>query len=95
MPSAVLDSVVLVSALLTPGGVTSEIIRQARDRAFTCYLSDEILAETPRVLAETPRLRQRYAYTDEEIQAFILSLAQWANDVPVATESVRLAQRAQ
>ena len=60
MPNAVLDSVVLVSALLTPGGVSSDLIRSARSGAFTCCLSGEILAETQRVLIETPRLRQRY-----------------------------------
>jgi putative PIN family toxin of toxin-antitoxin system len=74
MPIAVLDSVVLVSALLTPGGVASDVVRQARDGAFTCCLSDGILAETQRVLVETPRLRQRYTYNDEDVQAFILSL---------------------
>ena len=74
MPIAVLDSVVLVSALLTPGGVASDVVRQARDGVFTCCLSDEILAETQRVLVETPRLRQRYTYNDEDVEAFILSL---------------------
>jgi predicted nucleic acid-binding protein len=53
MPIAVLDSVVLVSALLTPGGVASDVVRQTRDGVFTCCLSDEILAETQRVLMET------------------------------------------
>jgi uncharacterized protein len=74
MPSAVLDSVVLVSALLTPGGVASRVVRQAREGAFMCYLSDEILAETQRVLVETPRLRQRFTYTDEDVEDFIFSL---------------------
>jgi predicted nucleic acid-binding protein len=67
MPSAVLDSVVLVSALLTPGGVASDVVRQAREGAFTCCLSEEILAETRRVLNDTPRLRQRYTYSDEDL----------------------------
>lgn len=49
-------------------------MHQARDGAFTYCLSDEILAETQRVLVETPRLRQRYTYNDEDVQAFILSL---------------------
>ena len=60
MPNAVLDSVVLVSVLLTPGGVAADIVRQARDRAFTCCLSDELLAETQRVLTNTLHLRQSY-----------------------------------
>jgi len=92
MPSAVLDSVVLVSALLTPGGVASDVVRQARDGAFTCCLSDEILAETRRVLNDTPRLRQRYTYGEEDVQAFILSLraaARLVTDVPPLTGIVR------
>lgn len=74
MLSAVLDSVVLVSALLTSGGVTADLVRQARNGAFVCCLSDEILGETQRVLLVTPRLRERYIYSDEDVQAFILSL---------------------
>ena len=92
MPSAVLDSVVLVSALLTPGGVASDVVRQARDGAFTCCLSDEILAETRRVLNDTPRLRQRYTYGEEDVQAFILSLraaARLVTDVAPLTGIVR------
>ena len=48
MRSAVLDSTVLVSAFLTPGGVASELVRQARESAFSCYLAGIILAETER-----------------------------------------------
>ena len=92
MSLAVLDSVVLVSALLTPGGVASDVVRQARDGAFTCCLSDEILAETQRVLVETLRLRQRYTYNDEDVQAFILSLraaVRLVTDVPPLAGIVR------
>lgn len=78
MLSAVLDSVVLVSALLTSGGVTADMVRDARDGVFTCCLSDAILGETQRVLLDTPRLRQRYIYSDEDVQAFILSLREAA-----------------
>jgi putative PIN family toxin of toxin-antitoxin system len=92
MPSAVLDSVVLVSALLTPGGVASAVGRQARDGAFTCCLSDEILAETERVLVDTPRLRGRFTYTDEEVRAFIRNLraaVRLVTDVPPLAGVVR------
>ncbi len=92
MPSAVLDSVVLVSALLTPSGVASAVIRQAREGVFSCCLSDEILNETQRVLIETPRLRQRFTYTDEDVGAFILSLraaAHFITDISPLTGVVR------
>jgi putative PIN family toxin of toxin-antitoxin system len=46
----------------------------ARKGAFLCCLSDAILDETRRVLLETPRLRQRFVYTDEDVQAFVVSL---------------------
>jgi putative PIN family toxin of toxin-antitoxin system len=74
MPSAVLDSVVLVSALLTPGGVANAVVRHAREGAFLCCLSDAILDETRRVLLDTPRLRQRFVYTDADAQAFLANL---------------------
>jgi putative PIN family toxin of toxin-antitoxin system len=92
MPSAVLDSVVLVSALLTPGGVASAVVRQAGEGAFICCLSEAILDETRRVLLETPRLRQRFVYTNEDVQVFILSLraaAYLVTDVPVIEGAVR------
>ncbi len=92
MLSAVLDSATLVSALLTPGGVTDGIIRQTRNGAFTCCLSDEILGETQRVLMEAPRLRERYVYSDEDVQTFILSLREAAvliGNLPPLTGIVR------
>ena len=76
MLSAVLDSTILVSAFLTPGGAADVLIDQAKAGRFACALSADILAETTRVLLETPRIRQRYAYTDDEVQDYIQSLQQ-------------------
>jgi predicted nucleic acid-binding protein len=38
-------------------------------RAFTCWLALDIIAETQRAL-HYPHIRQRYVYTDEEIDAY-------------------------
>ena len=47
MPSAVLDSTVLLSAFLAQRGVLNELLRYARDGAFLLCLSEEILDEAP------------------------------------------------
>jgi putative PIN family toxin of toxin-antitoxin system len=76
MAKAVLDTTVLVSALLTrkPGGASYELIRLAKDGAFELFISSDILEETAETL-RYPRLRQRYAYSDADIIAFCLDLA--------------------
>jgi len=42
MPSAVLDSTVLVSAFLTPGGAAEALLDQARAGRFACALAEDI-----------------------------------------------------
>ena len=69
MPSAVLDSTVLVSAFLTRGGVAGELLRYAREGAFTLFLSPEIL-DKHKGTDDERRHRRRYPYTDEEALAF-------------------------
>ena len=74
MPSAVLDSTVLISAFLKPGGVSDGILHQAYACVFELFLAEEILAETRRVLLETNRIRRRYVYPDESVHRFIQGL---------------------
>ena len=52
MAKAVLDTTVLVSALLNlnPGGVSYELLRLAKQGTFELYISDEILEETAETL---------------------------------------------
>ena len=69
MPSAALDATVLVSAFLTPGGVSDELLRYARAGAFVVFVSEGILAEVVHTLAY-PRIRRRYPYTDEDVRVF-------------------------
>lgn len=68
---AVLDTTVLVSAFLTPGGLSSEILRFARLKVFEFISSDDILGETRISLLEKDHIRQRYPYTDERISEFM------------------------
>jgi uncharacterized protein len=76
MAKAVLDTTVLVSALLNlnPGGVSYELLRFAKQGTFELYISDEILEETAETL-RYPRLRERYAYSDADIIAYCQDLA--------------------
>jgi putative PIN family toxin of toxin-antitoxin system len=85
MPSAALDATVLVSAFLTPGGVSDEILRHAREGAFVVLLSEDILAEVVHTLAY-PRIRRRYPYTDEDVHVFCNSLREAASLVPTPSD---------
>jgi uncharacterized protein len=79
MAKAVLDSSVLVSAFLTPGGTSDKLLSAVQRGAFMLCLSQEILRETSRSLREkTERIRRYYAYPDEKIDQFAASLASMA-----------------
>jgi uncharacterized protein len=73
MPSAVLDSTILVSAFLTPGGAADAVLQGGMEDRFRCYLAAESIAETTRRLL-APRLQQRYAYTAADVGVFALTL---------------------
>ena len=73
MLRAVLDSTVLVSAFLTPGGAADAVLQGGIDDRFTCCLAQEILEETLRRLL-APRLQQRYAYTTADVETFQVAL---------------------
>ena len=76
--TAVIDSTVLVSAFLTEGGVSAELLRYAREGVFLVFLSDDILTETEHTLAY-PRIRERYIYTDDDVADFLNRLQIAAN----------------
>ncbi len=69
----VLDANVLVSAFLAPKGEDATVLRQAREHDF--YLSPFILSEVYAAL-HYPRIRQRYDYTESEIDQHIITLTQ-------------------
>jgi predicted nucleic acid-binding protein len=66
MISVVYDTNILVSAFLSrhnPGGLSSELLRFARQGAVQLHLSPEIIAETLATLIGSTRARHRYGYT--------------------------------
>lgn len=73
MPRAVLDSTILVSAFLTPGGAADAVLQGGIEDRFTCILAEEILEETTRRL-HSPRLQQRYGYAAADIEVFRVAL---------------------
>jgi uncharacterized protein len=89
---AVLDSTILVSAFLTPGGAADALIDLAKAGRRTCAVAEDILAETARVLLATPRIRQRYPYTDADVQDYLQGIRQAAlvvSDLPPLSGIVR------
>ena len=89
MPSAVLDSTVLISAFLAQRGVSNELLRYAREGAFLLCLSEEILDEAQGVLLDHERRhRQRYHYPNAAAIHFIEGLRVFASlvtDIPAVS----------
>lgn len=75
MKRAVLDTTVLISAFLTGEGVSAMLLEEARGGAFVVCLSDEIIDEMRRRLLEPSRMRARYDYSDEQVEAQCRDLA--------------------
>ena len=89
--TAVIDSTVLVSAFLTEGGVSAELLHFAREGVFLVFLSEDILTETQHTLAY-PRIRERYNYTDADVADFLNRLRTAATpvaDLPQVTVVTR------
>lgn len=83
----VIDSTVLVSAFLTKGGVSAELLRYGREGVFVLFLSEEIFTETQHTLAYD-RIRERYNYTDDDVADFLHRLriaAALVDDLPHLT----------
>lgn len=92
MPSAVLDTTVLVSAFLRETGVNAAVLTAAKDGAYRLCLAHVILEEAERVLLETSRIRRRYAYPDHSVMDFVVGLrvlADIVTDLPPLSGVVR------
>jgi putative PIN family toxin of toxin-antitoxin system len=88
---AVIDSTVLVSAFLTEGGISAELLRYAREGIFVVALSEELLTETEHTLSYS-RIRASYTYSDEDVTDFFNRLrlaAELITDLPKLTGIVR------
>jgi uncharacterized protein len=94
MFKAVLDTTVLVAAMLRPepGGVSAELLRHAAEGKYELFLSDDILEETAATLMKSERTKRRYKYSDEHIVEYCEALAHIGtvlSDIPSLTGIVR------
>ncbi len=67
---AVIDTGILVSALIRPQGTTGDVLRALRDGRFTAIYSTDILVEIIDVLGR-PTFRQKYHIEPDDITASI------------------------
>jgi putative PIN family toxin of toxin-antitoxin system len=88
MPKVMLDTTVLISALLkaVPGGASHDLLRFADDGVFELFVSEEILEETSGVLLRQGRIRQRYGYSDEDVIEYCRELTRFATVVSDAPQ---------
>ncbi len=71
----VLDTNVLVSALLSPAGIPAQILARWEIGAFELLVCHATMDELARVL-RYPKIRKRLASTPEEMAAFVLTFYQ-------------------
>jgi putative PIN family toxin of toxin-antitoxin system len=69
---AVIDTNILVSALIKPQGVVGPVLQRLRAGVYTLLYSEPLLAELVDVLAR-PRIRKKYHLGDEDV-ATVLAL---------------------
>jgi len=72
-PKVVLDTTALISAFLTPNGVSALVLERAVSDC-TLVLSDDILAELSRKLLTKKKIRKAYQYDDADVREYIASL---------------------
>ncbi len=72
MPSVVVDTNILVRALLSPDGSDALVLRLAFDRKVSLLYSNGILIELLRVL-QYPRMK-KFGVAEEEIDAFVRAI---------------------
>jgi hypothetical protein len=84
MLRAVLDTNVLVSAILSPKGIPAELVRAFQRGAFQLVLSPSILDEVRRVF-HAPEIRPFWRLPDDEILRLLRDLERSAVLVPGTT----------
>jgi len=88
MIRAVLDTNVLVSALLKPLGTPGAILRSLRNGGFTIVFSPELLEEITAVLVN-PRIRTKYGIDRQSLEA-ISGLFALRGEMATIVERVRI-----
>jgi putative PIN family toxin of toxin-antitoxin system len=72
MLKAVLNTNVLVSALLSSEGIPNQVLRQAK-RTYQLFISQEILDEARDTLLK-PRIQRKIMLPEDKIQVFLSSI---------------------
>lgn len=85
MPKAVLDSNVIVSALIVPHGKPAQIILHAKQGKFICVLSAEILQEVRGIL-HRQHIQKKYHPSEQAIQDLLTVLQELS--VMISVQSV-------
>ena len=67
---AVIDTSVLVSALIRPQGTTGSVLKALRDGLFTILYSSESILEVVEVLGRD-KFRQKYHIETDDISALV------------------------
>ena len=67
---AVIDTSVLVSALISPQGTTGSVLKSLRDGLFTVVYSSETIMEAVEVLGRD-KFRQKYHIEPDDISALV------------------------
>ena len=83
---AVIDTGVLVSALIRRQGTTGEVLRALRDGRFTAVYSTDILVEIIDVLGR-PALRLKYHIEPDDISV-VINLIRLRGDLMVTVQKV-------
>lgn len=85
----VLDTNVLLSGLMSPGGMPGRIVAAWVEARFEVALSLDQLAEIGRVLAY-PKIRRKLEWDDERIESFIRQIYLRAEVVELGAISVQV-----
>src|SRR5262245_37008885 len=83
---AVIDTNILVRALIKPQGTVGPVLHRLRDRAYILLYSEPLLAELLDVL-NRPRIRSKYHLRDEDI-ATVLALILLRGDAVIPDRHV-------
>lgn len=88
MPKAVLDTNILISAVITPRGTPARILQAWREGAFELIASPPLLFEIQETLS-LPKIARRYKLTTEDIHDVLALLVSGAilvtGTTPVST----------
>ena len=83
---AVIDTNILVSALLTPGGIPAQLLAAIRNQALTPVVSQDILAEYAEVLS-----RPKFGFASDRIASLLVDmkgLALFMRPQPVSLQNL-------